>query len=183
MQTYYETIPEALQEKHDKALAKKVLEAALYREDTLAAALDWLRDNRPNAYLTRHPLSTAELQFWTERVQFIRGMLGSGQTPVNDESIEKMPWPYIGLLHEIQGDINAAACTLESPPASFDLTPQAQVRNSFIPVRVSLRKLPMIAMNCVYLNRSLSCDTSTFDTPPKAFTIAERARDYELEEY
>ena len=167
MQTYYETIPEALQEKHDEALAKKILQVAFYREDTLAVNLQWLEDNRPNAYLSRHPLSAAELEFWTERVQFIRDMLGSAQTPVSDESIEAMPWPYIGLLHEIQGDINAAACTLERPPASFDLTPQAQVRNSFIPVRVSLRRLPMIAIDSAYLNRSLSCDTSAFDTPPK----------------
>ena len=162
MQTYYASIPDAndFNTKWEVRLAEKVVQIALSHTQSLGESLAWLAEHRPQAYLSRHPLSEEELVFWEGRVTFIREMLGEARLPVTDEAIEACPMPFLQLLHEALGDIHAAQTTAPpAPPAPpsqdkspkdeavhkapavpkvFNLIPQAAVENCFMKVCRSL---------------------------------------------
>ena len=62
--------------------------------------------------------------------------MGEGHIPVTEDSIDSSPMPYLQLLHEALGNINAALLVLDDAPAAFNLVPQASVENALIKVGI-----------------------------------------------
>lgn len=139
MQSFYDAIGNGnkdIQEEVLPRLISKVVETALHRPWSLGESLLWLRTHRPEAYLARYSLNEEELAFWEGRVTFIREMLGRQQLPFTKERVDECPAAYLCLMHEMLGDINAAAAGVSKIPVSFNLVPQADVTNGFMKVMI-----------------------------------------------
>ncbi len=142
LQGVYKSIAGNGWEKWSSTFAKKVVDQALLREDSLGEALAYLRERRQQSTLAKGPkLPQEELDFWEDRISFMREMLGAKKLPVTETTIEERPFPYLMLLHEGLENINVGAQFLPLPgeqiPKAYNLMPQAVIANKHIKVLFS----------------------------------------------
>ena len=142
MQVFYNT----MQQRNDQwteRLVTKVVDVAVSDRENLGEALEWLRVNRPAAYLVRDleevPFPPEELAFWDERIDHLRRMVGPGGLgPDMEATMKAHPQRYLLVLHDILGDLNAAHIG-DAPvcPSAFNLVPMPDASNGFVRVRLT----------------------------------------------